>query len=429
MKPERWKRIEEIYHRARRCAADERAAFVDEACSGDEELRNEVESLLRADDEAHRFLDTPALNLAAQMIAEQQASFLAGKSISHYEIIEQIGAGGMGEVYRARDTRLNREVAIKVLPANLSQNAEALARFEREARAVAALSHPNILAIHDFGNEQEVRFAVTELLEGETLRGRLSRSALTWREAVEVGVAVANGLSAAHEKGIIHRDLKPENIFVTKDWRVKILDFGLARVKAASKQSVDTTAPVLPSITEPGIVMGTAGYMSPEQVRGEKVEAASDIFSLGCVLYEMVADRRAFAGETTAERMAATLRDEPPKLTDTGKQLPQALERVISRCLKKNAEERYPSARDLASDLKAMLSGAEISISPSASATARSRPIGLIAAAVGLFVVVALTYWLTRGSQSHIPSKAPVAPLKIIPLTSYHGIELFPSFS
>jgi Tol biopolymer transport system component len=429
MKPERWKEIEDIYHRAQQRDGRARQSFLDQACGGDEELRREVESLLRADGEAESFLDTPAIDLAVQMIAEKKMPSLVGKQISRYEIVEWIGAGGMGEVYRAKDIRLSRDVAIKVLPDHLSRSAEAAARFEREARAVAALSHPNILAIHDFGYEQEVCFAVTELLEGETLRARLSRSSLTWRESAEVGAAVGDGLSAAHVKGIIHRDLKPENIFVTSDGRVKILDFGLARVKAAGTKSVDATAPSLPSITEPGVVMGTAGYMSPEQVRGEKVEAASDIFSLGCVLYEMVAGRRAFAGETTAERMAAILRDEPSKLADTAKDVPQELEGVISRCLKKKAEERYPSARDLASDLRAMLSVQVISISPSARATGRYRRIIWISAALALFVVIALVYWLTLSSQSRSTPSAPVAPLKIIPLTSYHGAERFPSFN
>lgn len=399
MKPERWRQIEEIYYRAQQRPVGERPAFLDDACGADEELRRQVESLLRADDEAETFLTTPAMNLAAQMIADEQTRSLAGKRISHYEVVEWIGAGGMGEVYRARDIRLNREVAIKVLPEHMSQNAEALARFEREARAVAALSHPNILAIHDFGNEQGVCYAVTELLEGETLRERLSRSALSWREAVEITVAVADGLSAAHAKEIIHRDLKPENIFVTRDGRVKVLDFGLARVKAASVTSVDATAPAVPSITGPGVVMGTVGYMSPEQVRGEKVEATSDIFSLGCVLYEMLAGRRAFAGETSAERLAAILRDEPPRLADAGKEVPQELERVITRCLKKKAEERYLSARDLAADLKAMLSGAEIHLSAPTRTMRNVHSTIWIAAALLILFAVALTYWLTWSSQ------------------------------
>src|SRR6266540_1100662 len=216
----------------------------------------------------------------------------AGNRLGPYEVLTPLGAGGMGEVYKARDSRLDREVAIKVLPEHLADDPAALSRFEREAKAIAAISHPNILAIHDFGREGGVTFAVMELLEGETLRSRLSGSELPWREAVEIGAAVADGLAAAHGKGIVHRDLKPENIFLTSDGRVKILDFGLARVKPpASPQDKSS----IPTETEAGTIMGTVGYMSPEQVRGEPADAPSDIFSLGCVLYEMLSGRRAFA--------------------------------------------------------------------------------------------------------------------------------------
>ncbi len=208
-----------------------------------------------------------------------------------YEIVAPLGAGGMGEVYRARDTRLGREVAVKVLPESLASNTDRQARFGREARAVAALSHPNILAIHDYGTHGAVVYAVMELLEGETLRERLVKGPLPWREAVEMGAAIADGLAAAHAKGIVHRDLKPENLFLTNDGRVKILDFGLARVEPISSAQ-DETSPYVPPPTDPGIVMGTAGYMSPEQVRGQQADARSDIFSFGCVLYEMVTGGR-----------------------------------------------------------------------------------------------------------------------------------------
>src|SRR5258708_3892809 len=238
----------------------------------------------------------------------------AGARLGPYEILAPLGAGGMGEVYRARDPRLNREVAIKVLPERLAGDPQALARFESEAKAVAALSHPNILAIHDFGSDQGVSYAVTELLEGETLRSQLGRAALPWRKAVEIGIAIADGLAAAHAKGIIHRDLKPENLFLTSDGRVKILDFGLARWAPSSP-----SGPEAPTLTQEGVVLGTAGYMSPEQVRGTAADARSDIFSLGCVLYEMVAGRRAFSRETTAQTVAAILEGQPAELAAPGK--------------------------------------------------------------------------------------------------------------
>jgi len=228
-----------------------------------------------------------------------------GVRLGPYEIVAAIGAGGMGEVYKARDTRLNREVAVKVLPENLARDPQALARFEREAKAVAALSHSNILVLYDVGSAEGVHFAVTELLEGETLRDRLSRGAMPWRKVAEMGAAVAQGLAAAHAKGIVHQDIKPANLFLTADGRVKILDFGLAQIRNAPRPSEDTE-----TLTQAGpTVMGTIGYMSPEQVRGEKAEAASDIFSLGCVLYEMVTGRRAFTGQSAGDTLAAILKE------------------------------------------------------------------------------------------------------------------------
>ena len=293
----------------------------------------------------------PTLKLERQ--PEAQAGSMVGQQLGSYHLLSLLGAGGMGEVYRARDPRLDREVAIKVLPERLAHNREAVARFRREATAVAALSHPNILAIHEFGIDHDVCFAVMELLEGETLRGRLQRAALPWREAVKIAAAIADGLSAAHVKGIIHLDLKPENVFLTRDGQVKVLDFGIAHVRPVPTSSDRTVTNTM----EPTTLVGTAGYMSPEQVRGERVEAPSDVFSLGCVLYEMLTGRRAFAGSSAQETMAAVLRDYPPALAETGTTVPLALEQVIRRCLEKQSEERFQSARDLALDLRAMLTG------------------------------------------------------------------------
>src|SRR6266700_2852211 len=292
----------------------------------------------------------------------------ASTRLGPYEIFAAIGAGGMGEVYRAHDPRLGRDVAIKVLPEHLSQDPQALARFEREARAVAALSHPNILAIFDVGTEQGVGYVVTELLEGETLRARLVRGALPWRKAGEMGVALAEGLAAAHLKGIVHRDLKPDNIFLTTDGRFKILDFGLARFKPPELNGDEA---LTQTVTPEGTVMGTVGYMSPEQVRGAAVGPGSDIFSLGCVLYEMIAGRRAFRGPTSAETLSAILRDTPVDLSVSGVRVPPELERLISHCLEKSPEERFQSARDLAFDLKAALTGSDGSApAPAASGAA-----------------------------------------------------------
>jgi serine/threonine protein kinase len=283
----------------------------------------------------------------------------AGARLGPYEILAPLGAGGMGEVYRARDTRLGREVAVKVLPAHRAQDPDALARLEREAQAVAALSHPNILAIHDLGMDQGVFFVVTELLEGETLRNRIASSALPWRKAVEIGAAIADGLAGAHLKGVIHRDLKPDNIFITRDSRVKILDFGLARLAPMIFQQDQTSAPTTPPKTEPGILMGTVGYMSPEQARGSFADTRSDVFSLGCVLYEMLTGRRAFSRPTAPETLTAIMNEDPPDVSESGKQVPAGLSRLVRRCLEKNPEERLQAARDLAFDLRSILSDSE----------------------------------------------------------------------
>jgi len=294
--------------------------------------------------------------MGAHTHLEDGLGLASGTKLGSYEIVAPLGAGGMGEVYRARDARLDRHVAVKVLPAHLSQDPVALARFEREAKAVAATSHPNILAIFDFGTADGVAYAVTELLEGETLRARIAGGALPVRKVVDYATQIADGLAAAHEHRIVHRDLKPENLFVTREGRVKILDFGLAR-QTMALSTVDTESPTVSPGTEPGTVMGTVGYMSPEQVRGLPADAPSDIFSFGAVLYEMASGRRAFQGESAAETMHAVLKEEPPSLLETGRTLPPALDRIVSHCLEKRPEQRFHSAHDLAFQLKALDAG------------------------------------------------------------------------
>jgi eukaryotic-like serine/threonine-protein kinase len=271
----------------------------------------------------------------------------SGTKIGPYEIQSPLGAGGMGEVYRARDTRLGRDVAIKVLPEGVAKDADRLWRFEQEARTIAALSHPNILGIHDIGKHDGAPFLVSELLEGQTLREKLEVGPLPVKRAIEYALGIAQGLAAAHEKGIVHRDLKPENVFITKDGRVKVLDFGLAKL-ASSEQTHETVVTLTSPATLPGMVMGTVGYMSPEQVRGDATDARSDIFSFGAVLYEMLTGKRAFKRDTSAETMTAILREEPPELNGTGWQGPLGLQRILCRCLEKNVERRFQSASDLA---------------------------------------------------------------------------------
>lgn len=283
-----------------------------------------------------------------------------GARLGPYEVLAPLGAGGMGEVYRARDPRLGRDVAVKVLPAGLSADAERLRRFEQEARAAAALNHPNILAVHDLGQHEGAPYIVSELLEGETLRERLTGTALPVRKAVEYAVQMAQGLAAAHEKGITHRDLKPENVFVTGDGRVKILDFGLAKLTQAEPALSGMSAlPTTPPDTLPGVVLGTIGYMSPEQVRGQAADHRSDIFAFGVIVYEMLAGRRAFRGETAIETMSAILKEDPPDLPVTERHIPPALGRIIDRCLEKNPAARFKSADDLAFALETLSSPSE----------------------------------------------------------------------
>jgi Tol biopolymer transport system component len=269
---------------------------------------------------------------------------IAGTRFGHYEILAPIGAGGMGEVYRARDSRLGRDVAIKVLPADFAQDADRLRRFEQEARAAGRLNHPNILIVHDIGTHDGAPYIVAELLEGETLRERIEQGALPLRKVTDFALQMARGLAAAHDKQIIHRDLKPENVFVTRDGRVKILDFGLAKSQPMNIEAVGD-APT--AATQPGVVMGTVGYMSPEQVRGQDADPRSDIFSFGTILYEMLSGRRAFRRETAAETMTAILKEDPPPLAETNRDAGPGLERVVRHCLEKKPEERFQSASDL----------------------------------------------------------------------------------
>jgi eukaryotic-like serine/threonine-protein kinase len=401
MTPQHWQQIEKLFNSALERELSQRAAFLGEACRGDETLRREVESLLAMHEQTGGFLEALPAEVAAELLAEDKAEKMVGRMLGRYRILSLLGAGGMGEVYGALDTRLDREVAVKILPLHLVASPEALLRFEREAKAVAALSHPNILAIHDFGTEQGLSYAVMELLKGETLRTRLSHSRLPWRKAVGIGVEIAEGLSAAHAKGITHRDLKPENIFLTSAGQTKILDFGLARVKPEVPAEALSSMPTAPLLTGPGAVMGTIGYMSPEQLRGEVAYPSSDIFSFGCVLYEMLTGQRAFACETAAETNAAILRDDPPELADTGKNIPVELGRVISHCLEKNPPERFQSACDLAFALRTLSSGSA-NTQPLVKAKSKMLPARTMGALAAGILLVGLLAYLFLGPEKNL---------------------------
>jgi len=349
-------------------------------------------------------------------------SLAAGTRLGPYEILAPLGAGGMGEVYRARDAKLNRQVAIKVLPESLAGDPDALARFEREAHAVAALNHPNIMAIHDFGTSDGTAYAVTELLEGESLRSRLETAPPGQRRAVELAVQIARGLAAAHEKGIIHRDLKPENLFVTSDGRVKILDFGLA--KKVGLDGGATNAPTSAG-TEPGTVMGTVGYMSPEQVRGRELDSRTDIFSFGAILYEMLSGRRAFKGDSGVETMNAILKEEPPELLETGRKISPALDRIVRHCLEKSPEARFHSASDVAFNLEAL---SNASSSSAAHVVPGLRPGRARLSTAGALVAVAALAAGAFFAGRHGSTEPPAAP-EFRQITMLPGEESSPSLS
>src|SRR5262245_37415817 len=325
-----------------------------------------------------------------------------GVKLGPYEIRSEIGAGGMGEVYRVHDGRLGRDVALKILPESFSHDYDRLHRFEQEARAVAALNHPNIVAVFDVGQHNGSPFLVSELLEGESLRAVLDRTRLTQRKTIDYGVQIAQGLAAAHEKGIVHRDLKPENVFVARDGRIKILDFGLAKlapkasVLAGAADGVTRTS----SQTAAGVVLGTASYMAPEQVRGENADPRTDIFAFGAVLYEMLSGKRAFRRDTPAETMTAVLKEDPPELEDSSHPVSPALDRIVRRCLEKDPEQRFQSARDLSFALSA-LSGTDPSSAARLAKLPRRVPLLLLLSmALALIAVAVATWFVARGPSA-----------------------------
>src|SRR5262245_18642440 len=359
MTPERWQQVDKLFEQALEKEPDRRGPFLDEACVGDAELRQEVESLLAYDRQARQFINQPALQLAAEKVASEPPS-LVGRKLGPYQIQSVLGAGGMGEVYKAKDTRLNRSVAIKGLPRYLSERADLRQRFEREARAIAGLNHPNICGLHDLGRGEGIDFLVMEYVEGETLSQRLRKGPLPTEQLLRTAVEIATALDQAHRQGVVHRDLKPGNIMLTKTG-AKLLDFGLAKNQAlsplvrsatggqdAGKPAAGTETK---SLTEEGMILGTLEYMAPEQVEGKEMDARTDIFAFGVVLYEMATGKKAFEGDSKPSLTAAILTAEPPPIV-TVQLTPAALDRVVRGCLAKDPEERWQTVRDLTRELK-----------------------------------------------------------------------------
>lgn len=350
----RLEQIENIYQAVIDSPPDGRRALLDESCGGDKELRREVESLLRYDDKGPNFLDSPPALVAAEMFAdEEERSNLVGKQINHYNVERLLGEGGMGKVYLAEDTRLRRRVALKVFPQSVV-NDERLIRFEREAQAASALNHPNILTVYEFGDSDGINFLAAEFVEGLTLRHKLLEGPFALADAIELAIQICSALSAAHEAGITHRDIKPENIMVRRDGYVKVLDFGLAKLSHSDKSSTDSGSEDPTRVifhTEPGVVLGTDAYMSPEQARGRRIDARTDIWSLGVVVYEMLAGQRPFLGETRADVIVALLSTEPPPLSTYSKNIPAEIVSIVSKALSKDVDGRYQTAKELRSDL------------------------------------------------------------------------------
>ncbi len=450
MKAERWQQVEQLYHAALERGAEERAAFLAEACAGDEGLRREVESLLAYEGQAENFIESPALDVAAKMLAEKQgARVVAGQTIKHYKITSPIGAGGMGEVYLAEDTRLERRVALKFLPALFTQDKRHLRRFEQEARAVAALSHPNVCVIHEVVETGEGRHCIVmEYVEGVTLRERIAERRMNVSEALDAAIQVASALSAAHAAGIVHRDIKPENIMLRRDGYVKILDFGLAKLTEKKSEPLDSEREtrVLEFKTSPGMVMGTVAYMSPEQARGLPVDARTDVWSLGVVLYEMVAGQQPFEGATPTDVIISIAGREPEPLASCAPEVPIQSERIVKKALAKNRKERYQTAEDMLVDLKCLRHeleiGAEVerykqpTLSNRSAATTRNRqvitsrffPLGLTRdriltlTALGVVLIIAGLVYARFFRPSSTPApQTEIKSLAVLPLENLSG--------
>lgn len=416
MTPERWQEIENVLQGALDRPAPERASFLDETCAGDELLQEEATSLLNAYDEAGDFIEQPAIATDARVLVCGDLDHRIGRDVGPYKIIERLGAGGMGEVYLAQDARLDRLVALKILPAYFASDDTRLRRFQREARAASALNHPNILTIHEVGDSAGIPYISTEFIAGVTIRELIRRQELSLAEVLDIAEQVTSGLAAAHAEGIVHRDIKPENIMRRTDGLVKILDFGIAKLMEPEAPDAfsDTAAH---SRTEAGQVMGTANYMSPEQARGLPVDERTDIWSLGVVLYELLALRLPFKGATRMDTMVAILDRDPAPLCEANRySVSLRLQEIVDKCLRKNTAERYRAANELLADLKSLgtnIKNVEPVIEPAQQTTARvtrHRSVWPLLGVVGLLIAVVAGAILYRRSVAPQRLVVPIAP-------------------
>src|SRR2546423_8242404 len=352
MNAERWQQINDLFQSATELPPKERAAFLNEACHGDKSLRREVESLLASYDRAENFIESPAFEVAPELLTNDRAGALVGELIGHYRIEALLGVGGMGEVYLARDERLGRKVALKLLPERLMVDETQLSRFKTEARSASALNHPNILTVYEIGAEGNRQFIATEFIEGMTLRASLACGRMNLYAALEIAVQVASALAAAHESGVVHRDIKPENIMLRPDGYAKVLDFGIAKLTEQHPGSDSHEIGTTTLQTQRGLLLGTAHYMSPEQARGQTVDGRSDIWGLGVVLYEMVGGVPPFSGATPSDCIAAILKTEPPPLSGVLSDVPVKLQSIVQKALRKDREERYQTINEMLTDLR-----------------------------------------------------------------------------
>src|SRR5437764_1585989 len=371
-KDERWEKVIDLFQSALERAPEERAAFLDETCHDDQDMRREVESLLTSHERAEGFIEVPAFEVAPELATNDSSDALIGQSIGHYQIESLLGVGGMGQVYLARDERLGRKVALKLLPEHLTADQTQLSRFEAEARSASVLNHPNILTVYEIGVEGTRHFIATEFIEGITLRALLACGRINLRAALEIAVQVASALAAAHEAGVVHRDIKPENIMLRPDGYAKVLDFGIAKLNERLASDLDEVGTTAVLQTRPGLVLGTAHYMSPEQARGQKVDARSDIWSLGVVIYEMVGGSPPFRGETPSDCIASILKTEPSPLSGVLPEVPLKLESIVQKALRKNRDERYPTIKEMLVDLRNLKGELEPGGSPQIKARAES---------------------------------------------------------
>ncbi|HKX29959.1 MAG TPA: protein kinase, partial [Blastocatellia bacterium] len=431
MNPERWKHVERLYYSALERDEDQRAAFLTTACAGDDALRREVESLLAHQSPAKNMLESPVMEIAAKVCAGEQADSLIGCSLGSYQLLSRLGAGGMGEVYQARDLRLDRTVALKILPVEFAKDEERMRRFIREAKAASALNHPHVATIYEFGESGGQNFIAMEYVEGQTLATKINGHPLEVSEFMKIGSQIADALDEAHSKGIIHRDIKPANVIINLRGQVKVLDFGLAKIQRSPEQSIDGHHLTLAK-TEPGVVMGTLPYMSPEQALGREVDHRTDIFSLGVVLYQMVTGRLPWSGTNSSELLDRILHTQPEAMARFNHDAPAGLEPIVRKCLEKERETRHQTIKELLSDLETVrgtfVNSPATANNKGIGSRIKRHRIGLALTSIALILTAIIAAYLPSLIRHLFPSAQPtIRPLSR--LTFDQGLQSEPTWS